>query len=120
MPGKSALRAGRRAWPGQIQTGKSGGRLRPLPYRSGSTPCHPPNSNQTPQPKPGTTQSVTRLARTLNHRGWRACHCSCGTAHPDNKNVCGGRAAVARCNGEEDVYLRAPCAAAQGVTGMRR
>ncbi len=42
------------------------------PGAPGNRRCRHASSNQTPQPKPGTTQSVTRPARTLNHRGRRA------------------------------------------------
>ena len=31
------------------------------------TTCHRANRNQTPLPKPGTTQSVIKIARTSNH-----------------------------------------------------
>jgi len=50
---------------------------------------------------------------------WRACRCSCGTAHPDDKGVCDGSAVLTRHLGEVEVSLCAPCAVAQGVAEMR-
>jgi hypothetical protein len=50
---------------------------------------------------------------------WRACHCSCGTAHPDDQGVCDGSAVLTRQLGEVEVSLCAPCAVAQGVAEMR-
>jgi hypothetical protein len=50
---------------------------------------------------------------------WRACRCSCGTAHPDDKGVCDGSAVLTRQLGEVEVSLCAPCAVAQGVAEMR-
>jgi hypothetical protein len=49
---------------------------------------------------------------------WRACHCPCSTAHPDDKGVCDGNAVMTRRLGEADVRLCAPCAVAQGVAEM--
>jgi hypothetical protein len=49
---------------------------------------------------------------------WRACHCPCGTAHPDDRSVCDGSAVLTRRLGEADVPLCAPCAVAQGVAEM--
>jgi hypothetical protein len=51
---------------------------------------------------------------------WNACHCKCGTAHPDDSGVCDGRAVLTRRLGEADVSLCAPCAVAQGVAEMPR
>jgi hypothetical protein len=51
---------------------------------------------------------------------WRACHCPCGTAHPDDKGVCDGSAVMIRRLGEADVSMCAPCAVAQGVAEMPR
>jgi hypothetical protein len=50
----------------------------------------------------------------------RACRCSCGTAHPDDKDVCDGSAVLTRRLGDADVPLCAPCAVAQGVAEMPR
>jgi hypothetical protein len=51
---------------------------------------------------------------------WNACHCSCGTAHPEDTGVCDGRAVLTRRLGKADVSLCAPCAVAQGVAEMPR
>jgi hypothetical protein len=51
---------------------------------------------------------------------WRACRCRCGTAHPDDRGVCDGRAVLTRRLGEADVPLCAPCAVAQGVAELPR
>jgi hypothetical protein len=51
---------------------------------------------------------------------WNACHCPCGTAHPDDRGVCDGRAVMSRRLSDADVSLCAPCAVAQGVAEMRR
>lgn len=51
---------------------------------------------------------------------WRACHCPCRAAHPDDKGVCDGRAVLTRRLGDVDVSLCAPCAVAQGVAEMPR
>jgi len=49
---------------------------------------------------------------------WHACRCQCGTAHPDDKGVCDGRAVLTRRVGTADTRLCAPCAVAQGVAEM--
>jgi hypothetical protein len=49
---------------------------------------------------------------------WRGCRCQCGTAHPDDRGVCDGRAVLTRRLGEVDISLCAPCAVAQGVAEM--
>jgi len=51
---------------------------------------------------------------------WRACHCTCGTAHPDDRGVCDGSAVMTRRVGETDVRLCAPCAVAQGFAEFSR
>ena len=51
---------------------------------------------------------------------WRACHCACGTAHPDDRGVCDGSAVMTRRVGQTDVRLCAPCAVAQGVAEFSR
>ena len=51
---------------------------------------------------------------------WRACHCPCGEAHPDDMGVCDGRAVMTRQRGGVGVPLCAPCAVAQGVAEMPR
>jgi hypothetical protein len=50
---------------------------------------------------------------------WRACHCRCDNAHPDDSGVCDGQAVMTRRVGEADVSLCAPCAVAQGFAEMR-
>ena len=49
---------------------------------------------------------------------WRACHCRCATAHPDDRDVCDGKAVLTRRLGEANVSLCAPCAVAQGVAEL--
>ncbi len=46
---------------------------------------------------------------------WRDCRCPCGSAHPDDRGVCDGKAVMTRRLGDADVSLCAPCAVAQGV-----
>ena len=65
-------------------------------------------------------RAAVEAARTALAGDWNACHCSCGTAHPDDKGVCDGRAVLVRRLGEADVSLCAPCAVAQGVAEMPR
>ncbi len=49
---------------------------------------------------------------------WGACQCPCATAHPQDKDVCDGRAILTRRVGAADMPLCAPCAVAQGVAEM--
>lgn len=49
---------------------------------------------------------------------WNACHCPCGTAHPNDTGVCDGRPVMNRRVGEADIWLCAPCAVAQGIAEM--
>jgi hypothetical protein len=49
---------------------------------------------------------------------WRNCQCRCPTAHPDDPDVCDGKAVMTRRVGGADVSLCAPCAVAQGVAEM--
>src|ERR1700693_6539058 len=49
---------------------------------------------------------------------WRACHCPCGTAHPDDSGVCDGSAVMTRRLGEAGVSAGVPGAVAQGVAEM--
>jgi hypothetical protein len=51
---------------------------------------------------------------------WRACHCTCRTAHPDDRGVCDGTAVMTRRVDDVDVALCAPCAVAQGMAEMPR
>jgi len=48
----------------------------------------------------------------------RTCECQCATSHPQDKDVCDGRAVLTRRLGAADVPLCAPCAVAQGVAEM--
>ncbi|MGH3265949.1 MAG: hypothetical protein ACRDNS_28605 [Trebonia sp.] len=47
-----------------------------------------------------------------------SCQCLCGTAHPQDKDVCDGGAILTRRLDGVDVPLCAPCAVAQGVAEM--
>jgi hypothetical protein len=49
---------------------------------------------------------------------WRNCQCRCQTAHPDDPDVCDGKAVMTRRVSGADVSLCAPCAVAQGVAEM--
>ena len=49
-----------------------------------------------------------------------ACQCPCATTHPQDRNVCDGRAVLTRRLGRTDLPVCAPCAVAQGVAEMRR
>lgn len=47
------------------------------------------------------------------------CQCPCDTAHPQDQDVCDGRAVMSRRQrGETAMPLCAPCAVAQGVAEM--
>ena len=63
-------------------------------------------------------RAAVEAGRSALSGGWRACRCQCGTAHPDDKGVCDGRAVLSRRVGQADVRLCAPCAVAQGVAEM--
>ena len=65
-------------------------------------------------------RAAVEAGRSALTGDWNACHCSCGTAHPDDKGVCDGRAVLIRRMSDADVSLCAPCAVAQGVAEMRR
>ena len=64
-------------------------------------------------------RAVVEAGRSAVTGEWRACHCRCDTAHPDDSGVCDGRAVMTRRVGETDVSLCAPCAVAQGVAEMK-
>jgi hypothetical protein len=49
---------------------------------------------------------------------WRNCQCRCQMAHPDDPDVCDGKAVMTRRVSGADVSLCAPCAVAQGVAEM--
>ena len=65
-------------------------------------------------------RSAVQAGFSLITGDWRDCRCQCATAHPDDANVCDGRAMLTRRLGGTEVSLCAPCAVAQGVAEMRR
>jgi hypothetical protein len=65
-------------------------------------------------------EAAVEAGRAVFTGDWHACHCSCGTAHPEDKGVCDGRAVLTRRLDAGEVALCAPCAVAQGVAEMRR
>ena len=65
-------------------------------------------------------RSAVQAGFSLITGDWRDCRCRCATAHPDDANVCDGRAMLTRRLGGTEVSLCAPCAVAQGVAEMRR
>ncbi len=65
-------------------------------------------------------RAAVEAGRAALSGDWRACHCSCATAHPDDKGVCDRSAVMTRRLGEADVSLCAPCAVAQGVAEFPR
>ena len=60
-------------------------------------------------------RAAVDAARAAVTGDWRACRCSCTTAHPEDKGVCDGKAVLTRPLDTGDVSLCAPCAVAQGV-----
>ena len=65
-------------------------------------------------------RAALEAARAAFAGNWGACRCACATAHPQDKDVCDGRAVLTRRLGEADVPLCAPCAVAQGFAEMPR
>ena len=63
-------------------------------------------------------KAAVEAGRSVLSGDWHACRCQCGTAHPDDKGVCDGRAVLTRRVGTADTRLCAPCAVAQGVAEM--
>lgn len=63
-------------------------------------------------------RAAVQAGRSTLGGNWRACRCPCGTAHPDDKDVCDGKAVLTRRVGEADLSLCAPCAVAQGVAEL--
>ncbi len=59
-------------------------------------------------------------ARAAFAGNWGTCQCPCGTAHPQDKDVCDHSAILTRRVGDADMPLCAPCAVAQGVAEMPR
>src|SRR5256885_16613175 len=60
-------------------------------------------------------RAAADAARSAVTGDWRACRCSCATAHPDDRGVCDGKAVLTRRIASAEVSLCAPCAVAQGV-----
>ena len=65
-------------------------------------------------------RDALEAARAVFAGNWGACQCPCVTAHPQDQNVCDGRAVLTRRLGNADMSVCAPCAVAQGVAEMRR
>jgi hypothetical protein len=65
-------------------------------------------------------RAALEAARAVIAGNWGACQCPCATAHPQDKNVCDGRAVLTRRLGTADMPICAPCAVAQGVAEMPR
>lgn len=65
-------------------------------------------------------RSALEAARAAFAGNWGACRCPCATAHPQDKDVCDGKAVLTRRVSGADMPLCAPCAVAQGVAEMRR
>jgi len=65
-------------------------------------------------------REALEAARAVFAGNWGACQCPCATAHPQDQNVCDGRAVLTRRLGNADMSVCAPCAVAQGVAEMRR
>jgi hypothetical protein len=65
-------------------------------------------------------RAALEAARAALAGNWGACQCPCARAHPQDKDVCDGRAILTRRVDETDMPLCAPCAVAQGVAEMPR
>jgi hypothetical protein len=65
-------------------------------------------------------RDALEAARAVFAGNWGACQCPCATAHPQDQNVCDGRAVLTRRLGNANMSVCAPCAVAQGVAEMRR
>lgn len=63
-------------------------------------------------------RAAVEAGRATLAGSWRACHCPCSTAHPDDQGVCDSRAVLTRRLNGVDVSLCAPCAVAQGVAEL--
>jgi hypothetical protein len=64
-------------------------------------------------------RAAVEAGRSAMTGEWRNCRCPCGTAHPDDLDVCDGRAVMTRQVSGADVSLCAPCAVAQGFAEMK-
>jgi hypothetical protein len=67
-------------------------------------------------------RAALEAARAAVAGNWGACQCPCIKAHPQDKDVCDGKAVMTRRQrqGTADMPICAPCAVAQGVAEMRR
>jgi hypothetical protein len=65
-------------------------------------------------------RAAMEAARAAMAGNWGACQCPCATAHPQDQNVCDGKAVLFRQRGEARTPICAPCAVAQGVAEMPR
>lgn len=63
-------------------------------------------------------RAAIEAARAALAGNWGACQCPCATAHPQDMNVCDGKAVLTRRVAATDMPLCAPCAVAQGVAEM--
>jgi hypothetical protein len=63
-------------------------------------------------------RAALEAARAAVAGNWGACQCPCATAHPQDQNVCDGKAVLSRQRGETHMPICAPCAVAQGVAEM--
>jgi hypothetical protein len=68
---------------------------------------------------PAVRSALDALRATVTGN-WGACQCPCGSAHPQDKDVCDGRAIMTRRLNGADLHLCAPCAVAQGFAEMPR
>jgi hypothetical protein len=64
-------------------------------------------------------RAAVEAARAALTGNWGACQCPCGSAHPEDRGVCDGRAVLTRRVNDVEMPLCAPCAVAQGVAEMR-
>ncbi len=69
-------------------------------------------------------RAALEAARAAVAGHWGACQCPCTSAHPQDQNVCDGKAVLTRrlgtASSAASVPICAPCAVAQGVAEMRR
>jgi hypothetical protein len=68
---------------------------------------------------PAVRSAIEALRATVTGN-WGACQCPCASAHPQDKDVCDGRAIMTRRLAGADQRLCAPCAVAQGFAEMPR
>jgi hypothetical protein len=65
-------------------------------------------------------RAAMEAARAAVAGNWGACQCPCATAHPQDQNVCDGKAVLSRPRDGARMPICAPCAVAQGVAEMPR